>query len=293
MRRNLVYCLLAITLVSCRSCGPKPQNKHLNYKNIVILSDMSTRLTNKPQKDIPEIFSILDYFKNECVKPGEKIGDKSSIRFSVFSGKVATTIDINDIKHLSDKQSFINSTGKFKADGLEKKLDEFKKTVTSIYSSVHNPGLDLISMLTEKIQNEPIIKLDTSLTNGIDTTFINYDNDIYIFTDGYLEYKNHQLNPQFYFGDENIERIRRYCSENKVDVSTALKRDKTLGLPPYFKEKNKNVVLHIMETHERDKDEILQSYRHPDGLRDNEILEAVWKKWAKESGFKDLSWNKY
>jgi hypothetical protein len=48
-----------------------------------------------------------------------------------------------------------------------------------------------------------------------------------------------------------------------------------------------------METHERDKDDIEQRYKNPIGMRDNEILEAVWRKWAKESGFKNIKWKKY
>jgi hypothetical protein len=35
------------------------------------------------------------------------------------------------------------------------------------------------------------------------------------------------------------------------------------------------------------------TYKFPKGLRDNEILEGVWQKWAKESGFKTFEWKKY
>jgi hypothetical protein len=51
--------------------------------------------------------------------------------------------------------------------------------------------------------------------------------------------------------------------------------------------------LHIYETHERDKDDKMLNYKNEQGLRDNEILEAVWRKWALESGFKSLEWKKY
>ena len=37
----------------------------------------------------------------------------------------------------------------------------------------------------------------------------------------------------------------------------------------------------------------LQTYNNPTGLRDNEILENVWRKWAKDSEFKDITWDKY
>jgi hypothetical protein len=48
--------------------------------------------------------------------------------------------------------------------------------------------------------------------------------------------------------------------------------------------------LHTYETHERDKDDKMQITKHS-AQRDNEILEAVWRKWALDSGFKSL--NKY
>jgi len=276
---------------------PESQNKHLTYQNIVILSDMSSRIRNErfPPKDDNEIRKIAQYFKTECVKPGEKIGDKSSITFSAFSEKIAISVDVNKIKNLSEKQSFINSTGKYKNCGLEKKLVDFEDTVKSLYNRIANPGLDLISLLIEKIENENIVKQGKVIPIGIDTTFINYENHIYIFTDAYLEYalSEKQKNSQYYFGALEIERVRQYCVNNGVDITTALKKDKSLRLPVCKSKKNKYLNLHILETHERDKDTKFQTYRHSKGLRDNEILEAVWQKWATESGFKSFEWKKY
>lgn len=290
MKKILFYFLTFICFVSCDF---EPQNKYLTYQNIVILSDLSSRIDNKPPKDIEEIQKIVQYFKNECVKPGEKIGDKSSILFSTFSDKVAAKVDLNDIKKLGDKQSFINSTGEYSNNGLVQKLDEFEAKVKDVYLNTRNPGLDLISTLVDKLENEPIVKQDLFITDGIDTTFIKHENHIYIFTDGYLEYLNKGTNKQFYFGKNEIENVRTYCKTNKVSIDKALKDNPSLCLPPYKGKKNEFVTLHILETHERDKDDRLQNYKYPTGQRDNEILEAVWKKWAKESGFKDLKWGKY
>lgn len=282
---------IAVSLIY--SCSSEPQNKSLIYKNIIILSDLSSRLDNRPQKDTDEIFKIIDQFKTECVKPGEKIGDKSSITFSVFSEKNTTSIDIDKIKNLGEKQQFINSTGKYINNGLDQKLNQFKQTVESLYKNKRNKGLDLISLLIEKIENESTVKQDKQLSNGIDTTFIKFDNHIYIFTDGYLEYMNKESNSQFYFGSKEIEKIRQFCIKKGVNINKALEIDHQLCLPPYPSKQNKLISLHIMETHERDKNLTQQIYKHPVGLRDNEILEAVWKKWAKESGFKDIKWSKY
>ena len=41
--------------------GNQSQNKYLNYQNIVILTDMSSRLDNKAFKDISEIHKIVQF----------------------------------------------------------------------------------------------------------------------------------------------------------------------------------------------------------------------------------------
>jgi len=275
------------------SCGPEPQQKYLKYQNIIILSDMSTRLDNRQQKDIPEIEKLVDYFRSECVKPGEKIGDRSCILFSTFSDRVAAAIDISQIQSLGDKQSFINNTGKYKNSGLDKQLKDFKNTLKDVYKSKRDNGLDLISVLVEKIQNQSLIKKDTLFSSGIDSTHISFENHIYIFTDGYLEYRNKDQNSQFYYGSLEVDKVRQYCINNSINIAAALEKNKLLCLPVCRNSKNSLINLHIYETHERDKNVELQTYRHPIGQRDNEILEAVWRKWAIESGFASFEWKKY
>jgi hypothetical protein len=295
--------VLIVTLFLLQSCLPEGKNKSLTYQNIIIISDLSDRIEptingnipnmQYPSKDISEILKIIDFFKNECVKPGEKIGDKSCISFSTFSNESIACIDIDKIKDLGAKQEFINSTRKYQDNGLEFEINNFKQKVESAYNDIRNKGLDLISITIDKIENKPIIKKNTILTNGIDTTFVNYDNHIYIFTDGYLEYKGKSLNKQYYFGNSEIEKIRKYCEDNNVDIDAALKSNISLCLPPVKNDKNQLINLHILETHERDKNTKLQTYKNPKGLRDNEILEAVWRKWAEASGFKSFEWKKY
>lgn len=295
--------VLIATLFLLQSCLPEGKNRSLTYQNIIIISDLSDRIEptingsilnmQYPSKDISEIFKILNFFKNDCVKPGEKIGDKSCISFSTFTSDSIACIDIDKIEDLGAKQQFINSTGKFQQNGLEFEINNFKQKVQRAYDSVRNNGLDLISITIDKIESKPIIKKNAVLTNAIDTTFVNYDNHIYIFTDGYLEYKGKSLNKQYYFGNPEIEKIRKYCKANNVEIENALNSNISLCLPPVINDKNQLINLHILETHERDKDTKLQTYKNPKGLRDNEILEAVWRKWAKESGFKSFEWKKY
>lgn len=282
---------------------PEAQNKSLTYQNIIILSDLSDRIEptingnipnqQYPSKDIKEIDKILKFFKDECVKPGEKIGDRSCISFFTFSDETIACIDIDKIKDLGAKQQFINSTGTYQNNGLEYEIEMFKQKVQNAYDSIRNKGLDLISVTIDKIENKGIIKKNTVLTDGIDSTFINYDNHIYIFTDGYLEYRGKSANNQFYFGNSEINKIRQYCKQNNVDIKTALESNSSLCLQPVKNNNNQLINLHILETHERDKDNRLQTYKNPTGLRDNEILEVVWRKWATESGFKSFEWRKY
>ena len=55
-------CCLFLGLIFLFSCGSDPETKELTYQNIMILSDMSSRLVNKPNKDKEEIDKILSYF---------------------------------------------------------------------------------------------------------------------------------------------------------------------------------------------------------------------------------------
>ena len=295
--------VLIATIFLLQSCLPESENKSLTYQNIIILSDLSDRIEptingiipnqQYPPKDIEEIQKILKFFENECVKPGEKIGDKSSISFSTFSSEPVASIDIDKIKDLGAKQQFINSTGKYQNNGLNYEIEVFNKNVQNAYKTIRNEGLDLISIMIDKVENKNFIKDNKVLTNGIDTTFINFENHIYIFTDGYLEYKGKSINSQYYFGKNEIDKIRKYCKENNVAIETALNTNETFRLPPVKNKRNHLVNLHIFETHERDKDIKLQKYINPKGLRDNEILEEVWRKWALESEFKSFEWRKY
>ena len=300
------YILVILVLFYFQSCLPEPEKKSLTYQNIIILSDLSDRieptittingiLPNQqyPPKDIDEIQKILAFFIDENVKPGQKIGDRSSISFSTFSSEPVASIDIEKIKDLGAKQQFINSTGKYINNGLNYEIEVFNQKVQHAYNTIRNDGLDLVSLMIDKIENDNLIKYNQTLVTGNDTTLINYDNHIYVFTDGYLEYKGKSTNSQYYFGKYEIDRIRNYCKEHNVDIKTALNDNEKFGLPSVKNNKNHLVNIHFLETHERDKDTKFQNYINPKGLRDNEILEEVWRKWASESGFKSFEWKKY
>jgi hypothetical protein len=289
MRLFLVSVLI---IFSCNSSCSQAKKKEITYQNIVILSDFSSRVNNLPIKDFEEIKKLLEYFRNECVKPGQKIGDKSCISFSSFSDNKMISIDNSTIINIGERQRFINSTGEYSKKGLDQQIYNFEIAVRNKYRNSNNPGLDLISILIDKIEKKDFLKRDTILSDGTNTTKIKYKNQIHVFTDGYLEYRSNG-NKQFYFGEKEINRIRTYCMQNNCDVLSALKRNNSLGLPAYKIVKQNELALYVHETHERDKDIKYQTYENPLGLRDNEILEAVWRKWAIESGFKSFEWSKY
>jgi len=131
--------ILSFILSLFTSCNQEPNNKSLTYQNIIILSDMSSRIKNKPQKDLVKIKDIINFFKNECVKPGKKIGDRSALLFSTFSNKVIASIDINKFEKLTEKQQFVNSTGEFKNTGFTQQICNFEKEVISTYAQNSTP----------------------------------------------------------------------------------------------------------------------------------------------------------
>lgn len=267
---------------------------NLNYSNLIIISDLSSRTRSPkfPLKDIEKINELIKYFRDECVKPGQKLGDKSCLSYHTFTKTPPFVIDISRFSNIGERQKFINSTAEYKNCGLHHMLEELKKHIANVYSHENNNGLDLISFLIEKIENNIDIKVNSTQNKEGQKISINYDNHIYLFTDGYLEYRN-QHNLEYYFGENQIKNLRKYCIDFKINVPTALAKNSSLGLPKSYSLKNSKINLHILETHERDKNTQFLTYNNPSGLRDNEILEAVWRKWANESGFKSFEWKKY
>lgn len=292
--RYLAFIFLFLCVIKFNARG---QNKLLEYKNIIIVSDLSSRLNYLPNKDLIVINDKLNYFRNFCVQPGKKIGDRSSIFFSSFSNGPIISIDLEDYDKLgiAAKQNFINSNGAFKGKGLDSQINAFKNKVNIQYKNIKNPGLDLISLLHDKIQTESSFKIKTTKKNksGNNSTTIMFQNHIYILTDGYLEFITKNASQEFYFGSKEIQKLRNYCRLFKLNLSSALTKMPSLGLSKVYSPKNQHINLHIIETHERDRDFNTQTYKNPLGLRDNEILEAVWRKWAIESGFKSFEWKKY
>jgi hypothetical protein len=283
-----------LVFLTVKSSAQTKKNSILRYSNLIIISDLSSRIRNQkyPLKDSEEINKIIIRFRDEIVRPGQKLGDLSCISFHTFSEIEPYIIDLSKYPNIGERQQFINSTGNFRNKGLQFQLDNFKKYVNSIYSKHRNEGLDLISFLMEKIENKIDIKSIITKETATQKVISDYENHIFILTDGYLEFKS-QINLQYYFGEQQILKLRKFCKEKNIDPLKALQINPSLGLPVSRSNKNPNINLHILETHERDKDIKLLTYSNERGLRDNEILEAVWRRWAMQSGFKSFEWKKY
>jgi hypothetical protein len=147
--------------------------------------------------------------------------------------------------------------------------------------------------LIDKIENDNLIKEDTFFTDGIDTTFINFENHIYIFTDGYLETKNRPGSTigTFYFSETEIENIRNFAKCNNVSPEEALRMNEAFRLPKAPQRKNMLAKIHVLETDDRKYNAVQGEWESSYGLKDNDILKAVWRRWAKDSNFKgELNW---
>jgi HKD family nuclease len=286
--------LLLPILMFMASCSPQPKAKTdaITYDNIIILADLSSRLnsTRFQNKDISVIEQIASYWMSDCVKPGIKIGDKSSISFAPansFKYRYASiSIDLDEkykSTELEDKQRYVNSP-----TGLKKDLEDFIKSVKNVYSSQNNSGgLDLISLVCKGIGNGELkIKNDDAVCH--------FRNHLFIFTDGYLEFDAKVGNTQYYFGEKQIQSIRKYCEQNDLDdPMLALQKHPEFKLKPYRSDKNGLIDLYVMETLDRgfipEKGVNLQRA----GMIDNDILKAVWTVWATESGFKSINWQEW
>ncbi len=295
----LVALYISLIFSSCfKSCTAvsNPVEKEqviLEYNNLLIYSDLSSRMISGPN-DKMVIKQIVDYFVKDCVKPGVKVNDRSSIRFSrvnyLGSNCSSPKIDIEQIDN-KDKPKFVNSRSS--DGGLSKAIKDFLSDVDCNYSERDKGGLDLLSLIYQEVNSGINIKKPYNrISENGDTTTYNFINHIFIFTDGYLEYSpNSSDEKEFYFGTAEIESVRKFCKENNVSVENAIKNNSKFKIRPLFSKNNKLVNLYVLETTDRGIDIEKGTVRNTGELSDNNILKTVWEIWAKESGFRSFKWN--
>ena len=292
MKKLLYLNILLIGLIFT-GCPVKTDktDELLEYNNILIYSDLSSRMEKSPN-DTVIIGQLIDYFRNECVKPGIKVNDRSSISFSrinYFKSKCSSVkIDIGEIKSLEEKQSFVND--KSKNGNLSDTINNFKNVVKCNYKEHDFGGLDILSLIYNEINSGNIVKKPSQIIGENDTTKINYHNHLFIFTDGYLEYDKDNGNNQFFFGEPQIENLRQYCIKNHISLKDAIKNKPGFKLRPLKSEYNQLVNLYVLETYDRGLDIESGTLKNTGELSDNNILKTIWQVWAEESGFKGFVW---
>ncbi|MFN4299678.1 MAG: hypothetical protein ACK4EX_08125 [Thermaurantimonas sp.] len=291
---NFLFCIYLIAILTgCRGCIeiPKDETYIIEYDNIIIYTDLSSRMYRNPN-DTAIINQILDFFVSHCVKPGIKVNDRSAISFSRANYKRSNCptakIDIGQFKNLEEKQQFVNNKSHNK--NLNDAISEFKDIVRCNYRERDKGGLDLLSLIYNEVNSGNHIKKPEYLISETDTTILYFHNHIFIFTDGYLEYSTKAGSKEFYYGEPQIEAVRKFCRTNKVSPEEAIRNNPQFKIKPLVSENNKLVNLYIMETDDRGFNVQKGTFKNTGDLSDNNILRLVWKIWAEESGFRHFEW---
>lgn len=282
---------ILLFVYGCKFDIPNEEPDIIEYDNIMIYTDLSNRI-NKSPSDTLIINQIVDFFVSGCVKPGIKVNDRSAISFSRAnhqrSNCPSNKIDIGKFKNLEEKQQFVNN--KSESNNLSKAILEFKSSVNCNYLERDNGGLDLLSLIYQEVNTGNHIKKPEYLISETDTTTLYFHNHLFIFTDGYLEYSTTAGSNDFYYGELQIEALRKFCKTNKISPEEAIKNNPQFKIRPLVSDNNKFVNLYILETDDRGFNVQKGTLKNTGDLSDNNILRLVWKIWAEDSGFKHFEW---
>jgi hypothetical protein len=229
---------------------------------------------------------------------GVKINDRSSISFSRINDRLGTCpkskIDLCDFANteVSQKQTYVNSREALTPGSktLKGDLIAFRNNVQCTYGERDERGLDILSLVFDKLNRGSDFKKDDLVHDERDTTHLIYHNHLILFTDGYLEYSTGNGNGEFYFGAKQIEAVRQFCKANRTTPEEAIAQNLDFQLRPLRTITNESVNLYVLETADRGFDSRTGTFRHTGDLSDNFILMSVWKQWAKESGFRSFTW---
>lgn len=285
-----VLCILQFGC-DCDKWFKREETTRLNYENIAIYSDLSNRMSKNPNDKVV-IDQIKKYFVDDCVKPGKKLNDRSSLSFSrmnFFNSQCGTSkIDIEAVGGLEEKSRFVNNKGQ--GPTLKKALAEFTEGVNCSYLETDLVGLDILSLLYNEVNSGIPIKFSKSVFDGSDSTIFAFRNHIFIFTDGYLEFSKESGNLSLYFGRPEIDKVRALCAQKGQSPLEVLSSCPNLRLMPLKSENNSLVNLYVLETGDRGLLEEAGTLEYSGDLSDNNILQTAWKLWAIESGFRQFSW---
>ena len=293
MHRSIISLFLGLILLfTGSSCLVEPTSDTIVYNNLSIYSDISNRLDHAPNDSII-IEQLIQYFIEDCVKPGIKINDRSAISFSKLNNFNSNCrrgrVDLNNFKeNLNDKQQFVNNTS---STNLNTAIDELRESILCSYKERDLRGLDIVSLLRHEIANGLCNKDSKTIITQYDTTYLNYENHLFLFTDGYLEFRKKGADSDFYFGYKEIDRIRRRMKKTgETDITEFLIAHPEYSIPFVDHSNAKDIHLYVLETYDRGINKKYGTIKNAGPLSDNNILKHVWEFWAENSGFKSFTW---
>lgn len=280
-------------MMGCETESIQFESEILLYDNIMIYSDLSSRLLKNPNDTIV-IDQISEYFVDHSVMPGTKVNDRSSIYFSrinyLRSECPTSKVDIGNFGNLElqKKQQFVND--QIPGSSLSDAMIDFRQAVRCAYDERDSGGLDVLSLINREISSGNHVKEEQLLIGEQDTTIISFRNHLIIFTDGYLEFSRSDGPKGVYLGGRQIKEIRKFCEMNNMNPREALKEIPRFKLTPLLSKYNKIVDLYILETDDRGMNVNKGTLKNTGALSDNNILKTVWGIWSEESGFKSFTW---
>ncbi len=173
---------------------------------------------------------------------------------------------------------------------LSQEIDAFRASVNCNYEERDNGGLDILSLLVNEIGSGKSIKKDQYIFDGKDTSMIKFHNHLFIFSDGYLEYSKEYGDPELYFGQPEIEELRKHCIKENISARQAVKDNPYFRIKPLKSDNNRFVRLYVLETDDRGLNIETGTLKNTGDLSDNNILKTIWEIWAIESGFQHFTW---
>lgn len=287
-KRILVFIFFILIFVSCSDNEIILEKKDkLILHNIIIISDVTNRITSwpKPIHDTVIINNLIDYFNQEIIRPGKLTNPRHIIQFynlNPFSSSNCngiSKIDLLEMKNGIEKSKYVNS--KKNGATLNNDLLSLKQTIQCQYKIQDKSG-DILNSLNQIFVFNENIKNSQSIYDSILEADQVWENDVFLFTDGYLEFNN-MKNSKFSTPSSKIFQIRKLCLQNKKNPSEILDIYPNLKLEPILNKAFNHIKLHILEAYDRGIDKTTGISK--EAISDEIILKSLWNKWALESGF--------
>jgi hypothetical protein len=288
-KRILVFIFFISLFVSCKTNNEINIEKtdKLILHNIIIISDVTNRITSwpKPIHDTVIIDNLIDYFNQEIIRPGILTNPRHIIQFynlnpfkqSNCNG--ISKIDLFGMRNSIEKSKYVNS--KSIGNTLNNDLLNLKETIQCQYKTQDKSGDILNSLNQIFVLDENIMNSQPKYDSILEASQV-WENDVFLFTDGYLEFNN-MKNSKFSTPSSKIIEIRKLCLQNKKNPTDILDTYPNLKIEPILNKAFNHIKLHILETYDRGIDKTTGISK--EAISDEIILKSLWNKWALESGF--------